>query len=197
MSIRSPGPRLFSAIPFRHLARKDHGGGQNSNINLNLTPFVDMMTILVTFLLMVFSSSGEILSQQPGLELPVAVQQAEIQRAPVIIVSRQSITFNGEHMAEIAGLGDEATTGWKIDELYERLRLERVAFDRGFDRLPDSQRRRCLAPKPDDTLQCERGLAILQADKAVQARVLNRVVRTASAAGYPNLMFAVERGGGG
>lgn len=197
MSIRCPGPRLFSAIRFRHLARKDHSRGQNANINLNLTPFVDMMTILVTFLLMVFSSSGEILTQQAGLELPVAVQQAEIQHAPVIIVSRQSITFNGEHMAEITSLGDAETSGWKIEQLYERLKLERTAFDRSFDNLPESQKKRCLAPEPGDPVQCQRGLAILQADKAVQARVLNRVVRTASAAGFPNLMFAVERSGGG
>lgn len=198
MAIRIPGPRLLSAVPFKHLARIDNGGTkQNANIDLNLTPFVDMMTILVTFLLMVFSASGEILTHQAGLELPMADQQKEIQRAPVIIITEQSITFNGEHMAEVDALTAEDSTQWKIVELFERLKVEKKLFELGFDDLPESQRKRCTEPRADDTQQCERGLAILQADKDTKAKVLNRVLKTANAAGYVNIMFAVDRQSGG
>jgi len=58
MPVHSPGSRLYSAVPFKHLAQ---GAGKTSkkvDVYLNVTPFVDMMTILVTFLLMVFSASG-------------------------------------------------------------------------------------------------------------------------------------------
>ena len=198
MAIHIPGPRLFSGIRFRHLAQVGAGGARPSaNIDINLTPFVDMMTILVTFLLMVFSASGEIVSNQAGLELPVAAQRSDLQQAPIIIVTRQSITFNGEHMVETDTVGANEATQWKIIELYERLKAERKMFEINFEKLPESQQKRCTKPDPKDSMQCDRGLAILQADKAVQAKVINRVLKTANAAGFTNIMFAVERQGGG
>ncbi len=198
MPVHAPGPRLYSAVPFKHLAKGlgGSGGSKSTNVELNLTPFVDMMTILVTFLLMVFSATGEILTQQAGLELPTANAQQQIQRAPVIIITRQSITFNGEHMAETETVLNDQSPQWKVVDLFERLKAERRAFDLGFDRLPETQRRRCLDPDPKDKLKCEKGLAILQADKGVKAKVITRVLRTAQAAGYRNIMFAVDRGEG-
>ena len=63
MPVKSAGPRLYHSVGFKHLVH--HAGSSSaaraSNISLNLTPFVDMMTILVTFLLMVFSSTGQLL----------------------------------------------------------------------------------------------------------------------------------------
>jgi biopolymer transport protein ExbD len=74
MPVRIAGPRLYRSVKFEHLVHGAAGGHgpKASNIALNLTPFVDMMTILVTFLLMVFSSTGEILQAQKGLDLPMA-----------------------------------------------------------------------------------------------------------------------------
>jgi biopolymer transport protein ExbD len=194
MPVHSPGPRLYSSIEFKHLAQKGHGGGHGGgNVNLNLTPFVDMMTILVTFLLMVFSASGEILTQQAGMELPAAVQQADLQQAPVITVTIQSITFNNLHMAETQSIVDDQAGQWKIGELFDTMQQEMQRFKMRRDTLSDEERRRCDRPDPSDPLKCLEGLAILQADKRVTAKVINRVLKTANAAGYTNIMFAVER----
>jgi biopolymer transport protein ExbD len=195
MPVHSPGPRLYSSIGFKHLAQKGHGGGHGGggNVNLNLTPFVDMMTILVTFLLMVFSASGEILTQQAGMELPAAVQQADLQQAPVITVTIQSITFNNLHMAETQSIVDDQAGQWKIGELFDTMQQEMQRFKMRRDTLSEEERRRCDRPDPSDPLKCLEGLAILQADKRVTAKVINRVLKTANAAGYTNIMFAVER----
>jgi biopolymer transport protein ExbD len=194
MPVHTPGPRLYSSIEFKHLAQKDgHHGGGGGNVNLNLTPFVDMMTILVTFLLMVFSASGEILTQQAGMELPAAVQQADLQQAPVITVTTTSITFNNLHMAETQSVIDDAADQWKISELFDTMQQERQRFKMSYDSLSEADRRRCENPSPEDPLKCLDGLAILQADKRVTAKVINRVLKTANAAGYVNIMFAVER----
>ena len=74
MPVRSAGPRLYHSVHFKHLVKKSGSSAvsRSANISLNLTPFVDMMTILVTFLLMVFSSTGQLLQAQKGLELPIA-----------------------------------------------------------------------------------------------------------------------------
>jgi biopolymer transport protein ExbD len=197
MPVHAPGPRLYNSIPFKHLAQVGgHAGGKNANIHLNLTPFVDMMTILVTFLLMVFSATGELLVQQPGLELPAARQQDDIQRAPVITISQQAITFNNQHIAETLSVLNDDSPNWKVVELFEKMKFEHNRFRAKFDDLPDSEKQRCLEPNPDDKLKCLDGLAILQADKGVAAKVINRVLKTANAAGYNNIMFAVKRRGG-
>lgn len=194
MPVHSPGPRLYSSIPFKHLAQKSHGGGGGGgNVNLNLTPFVDMMTILVTFLLMVFSASGQILNEQPGMELPSAVRQAELQQAPIVTVTIQSITFNNLHMAETQSVQDDPAGQWKISELFDKMQQERQLFKMNFDSLPDVEKQRCTNPDPSDPLKCLDGLAILQADKRIKAKVINRVLKTANAAGYTSIMFAVER----
>lgn len=197
MSIHIPGPRLYHSIPFKHLAKAAHkGGGGAAGANLNLTPFVDMMTILVSFLLMVFSATGDILTSQPGMELPGAGQQDELQKAPVITVTQSSITFNNVHVAETQTVFDDPPDQWKVTELFDKMQHEFNLFKMGYEALPDSERRRCERPDPSDPLKCRKGLAILQADRRVKAKVINRVIKTSNAAGYTNLMFAVERRAG-
>jgi biopolymer transport protein ExbD len=199
--VHPAGPRLYSSISFKHLAQVHGKGGRALNIALNITPFVDMMTILVTFLLMVFSASGDILVSQKGLELPDATNKDLLRRAPVIIVARDAITFNNEMMADPVGIMNDNSPQWKVPELYERLVAERQAFEVNMRKLSNSdpEKKKCLEekedPKPEEL--CLRGLAILQADKQTPAKVLNRVFMTAKAADYRNLLFAVNRKGPG
>jgi biopolymer transport protein ExbD len=179
MSVHVPGPRLGNSIPFKHLGIKGGKGAKNLNASLNLTPFVDMMTILVTFLLMTFSATGDILMSQRGLELPEAVQQKELERAPIITVTMDSITFNGEPMGDPRAIMADQSLEWKLLELYERLKIEHQQFE--------------LQPMSESEREKMRGLLILQADKHVDAKVLNRVLMTAYASEYHNIMFAVNQ----
>jgi len=200
MPVHSPGPRLYSAVPFKYLAQgARQGGGRKVDVFLNVTPFVDMMTILVTFLLMVFSASGELISAQRGLVLPNAVIQSKLKRSPIIIVTRDTITFNGQRVGDVNQINRDEGMEWKVVELYDRLRQEKTSFRMsGFDKLPADEKDYCANPqnyrpdlKPDQI--CLDGLLILQADKDTSAKVLNRVLKTAYAAEYPNIMFAVNR----
>src|SRR6185369_5787406 len=124
MAVHPAGPRLYSSIKFRHLV-KDHGSaaghGRASNISLNITPFVDMMTILVCFLLMVFSASGQLLQAQKGLDLPIAQARETLQQAPVIIVTKSDITYQGQLIATVESVMRDDSPTFKIDALFERL----------------------------------------------------------------------------
>ncbi len=193
MPVHPAGPRLYSSIPFRHLAQVGHGKNRAVNVFLNVTPFVDMMTILVTFLLMVFSAEGSLISAQQGLELPDAINKGILKKAPIIIVTRDHVTYNGEAMAEVASLVNEVSMEPKITNLFETLRSERLAFSK--DNLNDIERDYCDKPraKPKGNEVCLEGLLILQADKNTSAKVLNRLIKTAYLAEYPNIMFAVNR----
>src|SRR5436189_5950779 len=103
MPVHSAGPRLYNSVPFKHLVRKSgsSASAKATNISLNLTPFVDMMTILVTFLLMVFSATGQLLQAQKRLELPMAESRDTLQLAPVIIVTNSDISYQGQMVATV------------------------------------------------------------------------------------------------
>ena len=200
MPVHKAGPRLYHSVPFKHLVHKAGSatGSRASNISLNLTPFVDMMTILVTFLLMVFSSSGQLLQAQKGLELPMADSHDTLQLAPVIIVSKTDISYQGQMVASVESVLKDDSPTFKIDALYERLdaAAKKIKEDVGLGKLPKDLAKACdeakqnIRPTPGHI--CPDGLAILQADESTDVRLINKIVNTAKAAGFDNLLFAVK-----
>lgn len=201
MPVHKAGPRLYHSVPFKHLVKKSGSahGGRAANISLNLVPFVDMMTMLVCFLLMVFSASGELLQAQRGLELPLAESKQVLQQAPVIIVTNSEITYQGQLITTVeAALRDDSPT-FKIDALFERLDAEAKKIketialgqlkDKALSKSCDDAKNH-IRPQPGKI--CPDGLAILQADEGIDARLINKIVNTAKAAGFDNLLFAVK-----
>lgn len=200
MPVHSAGPRLYKSVPFKFLVRKSGSAAKqaSSNIALNLTPFVDMMTILVTFLLMVFSSTGQLLQAQKGLELPIAESRDTLQQAPVIIVTRSEITYQGQLVATTESVLRDDSPTFKIDALYERLdaAAKKIKEDVGLGKIGKDLQKACEEAKqglrPQAGKVCPDGLAILQADESTDVRLINKIVNTAKAAGFDNLLFAVK-----
>jgi biopolymer transport protein ExbD len=200
MPVHSAGPRLYKSIKFKHLVRESGSaaGSRASNISLNLTPFVDMMTILVCFLLMVFSATGQLIQAQKGLDLPIATARETLQQAPVIIVTKNEITYQGQLVATIESVLRDDSPTFKIDALFERLdaAAKKIKEDVAMGRQPKDLVKACedakanIRPQPGKI--CPDGLAILQADESTDARLINKIVNTAKAAGFDNLLFAVQ-----
>ncbi len=200
MPVHSAGNRLFSAVKFKHLVKKtgSASGSRGTNVALNLTPFVDMMTILVTFLLMVFSSTGQLLQAQKGLDLPLAESRQTLQQAPVIIVTKSEITYQGQLVATVESVLRDDSPTFKIDALFERLDAasKKIKEDVGLGKMPKDLIKACEEAKNGIRAQpgkiCPDGLAILQADESTDVRLINKIVNTAKAAGFDNLLFAVR-----
>jgi biopolymer transport protein ExbD len=193
------GPRLYHSVPFKHLVKHTGSahGSRASNVSLNLVPFVDMMTILVTFLLMVFSSTGQLLQAQKGLQLPIAESRDTLQLAPVIIVTRTEITYQGQLVATTESVLRDDSPTFKVDALYERLdaAAKRIKEDVGLGRISKDLMKACEDAKQGIITPgkfCPDGLAILQADEGTDVRLINKIVNTAKAAGFDNLLFAVK-----
>jgi biopolymer transport protein ExbD len=200
MPVRIAGPRLYKSVKFEHLVHGAAGGHgpKASNIALNLTPFVDMMTILVTFLLMVFSSTGEILQAQKGLDLPMADSKDVLQTATVIIVTKSEITYQGQLIATTESVMRDDSPTMTIDALGERLdaAAKKIKEDVALGKVPPSVKKVCddmkNGIKPPPGRLCPEGLAILQADQTTDVRMINKVVNTSKIAGFDNLLFAVK-----
>jgi len=197
MPVKQAGPRLYKSIPFKHLGKGSATGASKSqNVNLNLVPFVDTMTILVCFLLMVFSTSGELLKAQKGLELPEAVSKDALQEAPIIVITKSEVSFMGTQVATIDSLLRDETPTLKIEALFERMQAvgkkRREEISLGRDKRAKKACDDLKAGIIDPGNLCPEGLAILQADKEVDARVITMVVTTAKYAEFDNLLFAVK-----
>ena len=200
MPVHAAGPRLYKSVPFKYLVKgAGASGSRSSNVALNLTPFVDMMTILVTFLLMVFSASGELLQAQKGLELPLADNKTTLQTAPVIVVTKTEIVYQGQLVATVDSVLRDDSPSFKIDALFERLdaAAKKIKEDVALGKIPGNLRKACddakagFRPAKGKPI-CPDGLAILQADQQTDARLINKIVNTAKAAGFDNLLFAVK-----
>ncbi|MEZ4402624.1 MAG: biopolymer transporter ExbD [Kofleriaceae bacterium] len=201
MPVHKAGSRLYHSVPFKHLAKGGAGAtARSSNVSLNLTPFVDMMTILVTFLLIVFSTSGELIKAQKNLELPTADTKEQLQEAPIITITRSDLSFQGNLVATVEGLLKDENPQMKIEALFLKLDAfgkktkEALALGgKGFDKKAKKACDDAKAGIIHKEFLCPEGLVILQADEDTDARIITMVVTTAKYANFDNVMFAVKK----
>ena len=178
--MKKPGPRLKRFAPLKFVRSGGHGK-KSGYAELNLTSMVDMLTILVVFLLQTFSASGELLSVQKNIVLPEAQNFRDLEQAPIIAISKDSVTLNGRMVADATVLNQDNTADWKIVELHD----EMVTLKNNYKLL-----------HPSDEWK---GMVIVQADKGVDFKVVKKVMYSCSVAGYQNVNFAVQqkaKGGG-
>lgn len=172
MPIKKPGPRLLTTIRLKTAKAavlKKHGASYD--VSLNLTPMIDMFVVLVIFLLMTFSSSGEILFIQKDVELPKATQADTLEQAPAIIIGSGQVVIDGQAVGRMDDIRDDEN--FEIADLSERLSNLKKNYQQ-------------LHP----TTQFP-GNIIIQGDKAVDFRVLKKVMFTCTSVGYTNINFAV------
>src|SRR6185437_12936261 len=115
-----PGPRLRKFIPLKFVRGNAHGK-KSMYADLNITSMVDMLMILTVFLLMTFSASGELLTVQKNIVLPEAMNFTSLEAAPIIAVSKDSVTLDGRMVAKAEQLNAENTADWKITDLHDQL----------------------------------------------------------------------------
>ena len=83
------------------LRERVHHEGKKSVISeLPLTSMIDMFTILVIFLLMNFSATGEIFFIQKNIKLPEALHGRPLESAPLISITSSGVTFETEKVGD-------------------------------------------------------------------------------------------------
>ncbi len=175
MPIVQPGKRPAPRFAKSKVLGLKIRGRRITNVDLNVVPMVDMMTMLVIFLLQQFSATGEILFMQKDIRLPDARHGQLIEVAPVIAVSGAQVVVSGQKVAEVAELDKDP--GAVISPLVEKLREEKKRWE--FIHQNDVNRD-----------QAWKGEVNIQADVKVPFRVVRRVLASAAEAGYGNINFA-------
>ncbi len=181
MAIVTPGKRPGERIEKSRVFGKKFGRGKkNGYAGLMLTSLVDMFTIIVIFLLMNFSANGEVLYMNKDIRLPDAYHGAQLERAPVISVSADAVTFDGRMLLNTADL--EKGDVLNVPELEDALRDEKRRYEQ------------IHANDPDHPF---RGLVNVQADRRIPFKVIKRVMFACNQSGFGNINFAaLSREGG-
>ena len=177
MPINQPGRVLLKNIPLEFVSKKVSGHGAKAvDVSIPLVPFIDFLIVLVVFLLISFSASGELLAQKANLKMPKATNVAELEISPVISVDPVVITLDGRRMADTATLASDP----KVERI-EQLIQDLETLKRNWSILHPQE------PFP--------GQVVMQADISIDYRVIKKLMFSAAQAGYANVSFAVNRTG--
>jgi biopolymer transport protein ExbD len=150
---------------------KRMGRNKRNVTGLNLTPLMDVFTILVFFLLF-HSSGGDILEAPKQIKLPVSVVETKPRETVVIMVSPEVVLVQGKAVINTPTLLED--------------RIETVAEI--TDRLKQLERN--IIGISTKTVVEGREVTIL-ADKTIPFKVLKKIMSTCTASGYGRLSLAV------
>lgn len=177
MAIHRPGKVLLTRVPLKFVRNKVGGHGKKSvDHEIPLVPFIDFLVTLVVFLLTSFSASGELLAQQPNLKMPDAKNVVELEIQPVIAINPDVITLDGRRMADTRTLAQDARVE-RMEQLIQDLETGKRNWSILHPTTPFS------------------GTVVLQADRAIDFRVIKKVMFSCAQAGYATISFAVNRVG--
>ena len=189
MAIKAPGSRIGSSVHMKALKVGGHGHRKSMQFNLNLTPMIDMFTILVVFLLISFSATGEILFQTADIQLPKAYSSRTLERVPIIGISKTVVVFEGEEIMKTPWVTEKNYPELKLPELSKILKASHDNYIRQHPMPADKA-------KADKWLEESKQVAI-QADENVRFEVIRLVMTTAAIEGYSAINFAVGPKGKG
>lgn len=179
--IGAPHGQLMESVGL--LKAKGHGRTKKSTFaSLQLTPLIDMFIVLVIFLLLNFSATGDIVAADKNIKLPFAEKVEELERVPIISVSnmpdhpsRGIVSLEGQEVSTIAELDEDTGPDWKIVKLTTQL---------------EHRKNRWNQTNPDKAFE---GRVIIQCDQDIDFMVIKKIMYSAGLAGYGNLMFAVQK----
>ena len=148
---------------------------------LNITPMMDMMTIILVFLLKNFSGSTEMITLDDNLQTPRSVTQLRAKEAVPVTITKRVILVEGVPVAPItngkvdSSLKPDGENGYKIEPIVSQ--LTRI-----------SNRERKVAEMSNEKFA---GELMVVADQTTPYRLIMEVLYSCGQAGYSNYRLVV------
>jgi len=150
---------------------KRMGRNKRKVTGLNLTPLMDVFTILVFFLLF-HSSGGDILETPKQIKLPDSVVETKPRETVVIMVSPEVVVVQGEAVVNTPELLDDSVR--MVAGITDRLeQLERNIIGISTKAVAEGKEITVLA------------------DKTIPFKVLKKIMSTCTGSGYGRISLAV------
>jgi len=180
--IVAPAPHLMHHVGLKKGGKSGGHKKKSTFASLQLTPMIDMFIVVLIFLLMTFSATGEILFVTKDIKLPFADRVEKLDRAPVIAISFPEndpaggvVTLDGSEVSTARELKEDDSPDWKIAKLSEQLEVKKHNWK---------------LTNPDKQFP---GEVIVQADQNVDFKIIKKVMYSCGLAGYSNVHFAVTQ----
>lgn len=156
------------------------GSDSNESISLNLTPMMDVFSILITFLLMSYSTDPVSVEPRAGLTLPKSMTTVGIDEVPSISVSPVDILIAEKKIVAVVN-GDvpeaERDQG-AVRKVYDEL----VKLKEANDRVSKAQGKE---PKL--------GTLIMEMDKTIPFKLTKRIMLSAQQAEFVTFKLMTSR----
>jgi biopolymer transport protein ExbD len=148
---------------------------------LNITPMMDMMTIILVFLLKNFSGSTQMITLDQNLQVPRSQTELRAKEAVPVTITKRVIIIEGEPVAGVnngkvdPSMKPEGENGYRIEPIVKILSSI-------------SNRERRVASLTGDTFASE---LMIVADQSTPYRLLTEVLYSCGQAGYSNYRLVV------
>lgn len=173
--VQTPGYHLhpqYDLVHTRHLLNERKN--KKKSFHLNMAPMVDMFSVLVIYLIMNFSSSGEIFFVSKSVTVPTATKGVPMASFPIISVVKDKVTFDAENVGGESAVFVEEPNDEKVPQL--RAMLRKVA---------DLEKQITGTDK-------FRGQINLQADQSSSVEEVKKVMRVLIDEGWTGINFIVD-----
>ena len=157
------------SMPKRARRMELHQLRRNRDVELNLIPLIDIMSVMVAFLL-VYSADVEVIQNSKGVQIPQSIAEEKPKESVVVMITKDQLFVQGELVASIEEIRAARTP--QVDALsavLARPMLEGVAATEGL---------------------ASREITVI-ADKSLPYEVVKRVMTTCTREGYGRISLAV------
>lgn len=156
------------------------------DFSLNLYPMLDIFSILITFLLMSYSTEGQTVeSSKANMELPKSVTKLSLDEAASVSITKRELIVQGGVTIPIGPDGDVAEqyrSQGAIPDAYQEFKKLRASMET----LKNRDKALNLSDRELNTLT-------LEADKGAQFKLIKRVMLSAQQAEFVAWKLAVDK----
>lgn len=152
-----------------------HQHNKHSTFPLQITSMIDMFTIILVFLLKSYSSSSVDISPSKDMRLPSSTSLQSPIEALKMMVTEKAIFVDDVEVTKVDG---------------DLLKSKDNVIMPLFNALSDQAKKSKSISSQNSNVQFD-GKLIMQADQALNYRILKRVMYTSALAGYTDFKFAV------
>lgn len=150
-------------------SRRNRSPRRSGEVELNLIPLIDIMSVMVAFLL-VYSANVEVIQNSQGVQIPQSIAQEQPKQSVVVMITKDHLFVQGEPVVSIAEI--RAARSAEIEPLRAVLGRPMLNHDAAAD---------------DPAM---REITVL-ADKSLPYELVKRVMSTCTREGYGKISLAV------
>jgi biopolymer transport protein ExbD len=152
--------------------------------NINITPLLDVLTVLLFFLIKSMSVTSISLNTPDDIKLPISYIEANAEEAVLISLSKNSLNVDQEEIMKLddgkyknSEIGADQRTLRPLFDILEKKYKQRLALYEGVEGV---DLKNIPAPK-----------LLIQADKEITFSSMKHMLHTVAKAGYTDYQFIV------